>query len=57
MSEASPFWRRVRELRKEIAIELFMQDQRRLGVFNTPETRGKFDGFMEESSVCAGSSS
>lgn len=33
----SPFWRRVRELRKQIAIELYMKDHMHLGVFNIPE--------------------
>jgi len=37
MSEASPFWRRVRELVREIAVELYVQDHRHLNIFNTPE--------------------
>jgi len=37
MSEVSPFWRRVRELMREIAVELYMQDHHHLDIFNTPE--------------------
>jgi len=33
----SDFWVRVRQLRREIAIELYMQDHKELEVFNTPE--------------------
>jgi len=54
MREASPFWRRVRELRKEIAIELYMEDHRHLGVFNTPEEAElKEGGYWDKARVLA----
>lgn len=33
----SPFWREVRRLIHDIAVELWMFDHRELGVFNKPE--------------------
>ncbi len=54
MNEASPFWRRVRELRKEIAIALYMQDHRHSGVFNTPEEAElKEGGYWDKARVLA----
>jgi len=54
MSKASPFWRRVRELRKEIAIELYMKDHRHLGVFNTPEEAElKEGGYWDKARILA----
>jgi len=54
MSEVSQFWRRVRELRKEIAIELYMLDHRHLGVFNTPEEAElKEGGYWDRARVLA----
>ena len=54
MREVSQFWRRVRELRKEIAIELYMLDHRHLGVFNTPEEAElKEGGYWDKARVLA----
>ena len=54
MSGTSPFWRRVRELRREIAVELYMQDHRHLEVFNTPEEAElKEGGYWDKARVLA----
>ena len=54
MSGTSPFWRRVRELRREIAVELYMQDHRYEGVFNTPEEAElKEGGYWDKARVLA----
>jgi len=54
MSGTSPFWRRVRELRREIAIELYMQNHRHLEVFNTPEEAElKEGGYWDKARVLA----
>ena len=54
MSEVSPFWRRVRELMREIAVELYMEDHRFLGVFNAPEEAElKEGGYLDKALVLA----
>ena len=54
MSEVSPFWRRVRELMREIAVELYMEDHRYLDVFNTPEKAElKEGGYLDRAMVLA----
>ena len=54
MNQISPFWRRVRELMHEIAIELYMQDHRDLEVFNTPEeTELREGGYLDRARVLA----
>ena len=54
MSEVSPFWRRVRELMREIAVELYMNDHRYLGVFNVPEEAElKEGGYLDKALVLA----
>ena len=40
----SPFWRRVRQLRKEIAIKLYMEDHRDMDVYVTPSIRELKEG-------------
>jgi len=40
----SPFWRRVRQLRKEIAIKLYMEDHKDIDVYVTPSTRELKEG-------------
>jgi len=53
-SSVSPFWRRVRELRREIAIKLYMEEHRHLGVFNTPEEQElKEGGYWDRARVLA----
>ena len=36
MKTVSPFWRRVRELMREIAVRDYMWDHYKIGVFNLP---------------------
>ena len=54
MSGVSPFWRRVRELMREIAVELYMEDHRFLGVFNAPEEAElREGGYLDKALVLA----
>jgi len=54
VSGVSPFWRRVRELMREIAVELYMEDHRVLGVFNAPEEAElKEGGYLDKALVLA----
>ena len=54
MNQISPFWRRVRELMHEIAIELYMQDHKDLKVFNIPEeTELREGGYLDRARVIA----
>ena len=54
MSKTSPFWRRVRELRHEIAIRLYMEDHRELDVFTTPSIRElKEGGYWDRACILA----
>jgi len=50
----SPFWRRVRELRREIAVKLYMEDHKHLGVFNIPEeSELKEGGYWDQARILA----
>jgi hypothetical protein len=52
--EISPFWRRVRELRRIIAVQLYMKDHRHLEVFITPEIEElKEGGYWDRARVLA----
>ena len=54
MSKTSPFWRRVRELRHEIAIQLYIEEHRHLDVFTTPSTRElKEGGYWDRAHILA----
>lgn len=44
MSKGSNFWRKVRKLRREIAIRLYMEDHRDLGVFTIPTDKELREG-------------
>lgn len=44
MSEGSKFWSKVRKLRREIAINLYMQDHRHLGIYTTPTDKELREG-------------
>lgn len=48
MKTISPFWRRVRELMREIAIREYMWSNRHLGVWNLPtDEELKEGGYLE----------
>jgi len=50
----SPFWLGVRELMREIAVELYMQDNACLGVYNTPELcELREGGYLDRARVLA----
>ena len=54
VKDVSPFWRRVRELRKEIAVELYMLDHKHLDFCNTPEaTELKEGGYWDKARILA----
>lgn len=54
MSEVSPFWRRVRDRMREIAIQLYIEDHRHLEVYNTPEESELREGsYMDRARVLA----
>ena len=51
---ASPYWRRLRERMREIAVELYMADHLGLDNFNVPEDAElRESGYMDRAKVLA----